>query len=308
MAWKLEKERINEIIDQNRTSVIIKHKYAKSILPESGLTDNSAKSYIQKIGDCLAGPNDPRHLGRTIWKNAKEEMEIMSTVISFPQNATLSDVSKLLNDYWASFSERIPYEGRELNLAKDEYGAYIKPYDYVLYRYCLFYPHVAKSKNEVNNSPKIRFYIEDKAEETVKNINHLRLKDEATTLKAAMLSSNKEEDKKAVNAIIYLLNNYNVPKSDNDKYLLMTKFAEENPEDFIEYAKNPEIKMLAFLQQCVNAARINNPIGTTLYYINGDNGQITLGRTAAEAISYLKLPENKTLLDSLLSHIKSIPK
>jgi hypothetical protein len=308
MSWNVSKEEIEKIIASGVETIVIKHKYHESLLPEKGFSQSTAVDYIQRIGDAFAGVNDPRPLGRIIWRDRKEEKEIMGKVIAFPANASDTEVNNLLNDYWATFSERIPYNGRELNLKKDAYGDYIKPYDYILYRYCLYYPYVAKSKADVNKSAKIRFYLQNKTEENISLVKQGKLLDDATNIKTQLLSSADGEGRKTIDAIFYLMNNYNIPTSDNDRYLTLNKLVAEKTYEFITMAKDPNIKYKAFIQQCVNAGKIINPEGSTMYYMNGEQGTIVMGNNLDQAVTWVKLPENKVFFDHLKDVIKGIPK
>lgn len=154
--------------------------------------------------------------------------------------------------------------------------------DYLLINYALKYTRVANSFSDIDKSPKIEFYIFEKAVSVKNSINKMELRSKASLLMADIQNSS--------NKLNSLLLSFGFdPKDyddDTDKLIKIDEFAFENTENLLKFVTNAsdvkwESKYLVLQSAKLN--KLRNPVNTSSYYF----GDQLIGLTLEDAINYL---------------------
>lgn len=272
--------------------IFIRRKYTNGILPTKNVPYNPEEDTTQRIGDSFAKGTD-KPLG--IFVLNEEEMRIcMPQLLGVkPEHQSWDDLHQ---KYWRNFSVPIPFEGRELVLDIEYYKKpnddtiYWRPintFDYVLYKYCLRYSAVANNYEDLNKSPKIRFYLEDLAVTKKKKEAIINLKDDATLLRLKL-----QDDKTVLRNILYMFNilPYNEDDGLSDK-LKFAELAENQPAKFLEYGNDKQLQAKSFIKRAIATGILTNPAGSGMIAKNGE----VLGNNLDEAVVFLSDPKNSAL-------------
>lgn len=243
----------------------------------------------------------------------EEEVYLPQLIGVQPKN---DNWQKATTDYWNNISKQVPKVGIEIEvgfnwkdeenakkgkLAKEEdkwnFGFPINIVDYILYRYCLVYSHVANDASEMDKSHKIRFYIYSKAEEIKTTHNALNIKNKAYGKYLEVLSNrNKVEDLLRVipNKDGHIL--YNPTLSADEQDVLLNQIMIDKPAIFIQYCDDKSLEMKSFISNCITAQKLKKvPNTETIMY-----GETTIiGNTIEEAVAYLNNDKNAQVLNTL---------
>lgn len=200
-------------------------------------------------------------------------------------------------EYWMRFDKRLEL-GTPLNLE-----------DFVLYRYCLVYSHVANRPEDKDLSPKIRFYMisseEVKAE--VKTQHEVSMRSMAEYLKLI-------PNRSGVQDVIDILKPELISAAqrrgkdlaiddDIQKDIALHEFQMENPVRFIAVVTDKRLKDRAFIERAITYGMLRRlPHTDTIMY--GDNTKI--GDNVLEAIDFLNDDKNKTVRQELSARLKTI--
>lgn len=239
--------------------------------------------------------------------------------------------------YWNCISKQVPRDGIELEIgfnyknteakgsekertekencdlgevSKEEdkwkFGFPINIVDYVLYRYCLVYSHVANNLEDVSKSHNIRFYIHSKSEEVKTSHNILTLKNKAYAKYLNVLADrNKVEDLLRLltdkNGVIL----YQVGQTTDEQDILLQTAMLEKPLLFIQYYDDKNLEMKSFISNCITAQRLKRiPNTETIMY-----GETTIiGNTIDEAVGFLRNDKNSNILNTLKIQSNIVPK
>tara|TARA_R110000772_G_C13310328_1_gene440549 strand:+ start:70043 stop:71077 length:1035 start_codon:yes stop_codon:yes gene_type:complete len=234
---------------------------------------------------------------------------------------------KEVKDYWSNISERVPHDsegtndrlpGRYMTFSinftkKADKEAFDKAKtfdakaaiaergeihpehtaDYVLFRYCLKYSRVANNEKDKHLSAKIEFYLYSQEVEAKKAYGEFELRNQAREVFANLL-----QDSVVIDALLRVFeqnpDDTFVFPTPQDKHLKLDEFIGKNPKRFLVFANDKSLKEKAFIKEAVAAMIIYNPANTQVYYY-GEDKQILMGNTLADAVLFLKSKEEKNV-------------
>tara|TARA_R110000824_G_scaffold154479_2_gene326621 strand:+ start:24547 stop:25350 length:804 start_codon:yes stop_codon:yes gene_type:complete len=211
-----------------------------------------------------------------------------------PVDRDHQDWPHYVNRYWIELSVKVPFEGTELEVGKDEND---KPYnvdDYLTYRFCLKHPHCGNSKAElVSNN---RFYLHDPKKDEVQKAKVVRLRKDADKeyIKAS-------SDEKTMDRLIRLLSaskpdNMNLDQKETFLYELKGK----EPAKFIKAARDKHLELKAEIEEMVSAGVLRK-IGNQVIFIDE-----VIGETTEDTIVYMKDKKNSGTLTTLRAKLKEV--
>lgn len=264
-------------------SVLIKHKFKTSILPESGLV-NSSTTYVQRLGGAFA-PQSTLPLGRTIFSSSEREAFIMSRVVGVSVNS--QDWEAKLNEYWHNISVLVPYQGLQLNCSvvkktKEDEGTPVNYSDYVVWLYATKHREVANTIEDVEKSPKIRFYIHDEKELIKKQVQKQDVKDQALLARMDVIKDiNKAKE-------VLVLFGITPPNEVTELKLKLAQYAESNPLEFIAYCADEDLSVKSFIRRAIAKGVLVQPVNSTIIL----HETTTIGQNLDEATAYFKAPAN----------------
>lgn len=269
-------------------------------IPEIGVLVSSIVDSVMKIGPSFEGGQSRRPKGR-VALTVEEEARLMPALVGVQPNHPEWD--KRLDDYWHSISVNVPYTGLELEVgmrytSADDLGTPINLAQYVLYRYCLVYRHVANSKADASKAPHIRFYIYSKEEEVKQRQASRSVKDTAFSTRISV-----QGDDKKVRAIITLFN-LQPPEDPNERFLALCELSENDPARFITIATDENLLLKSFIERCITVGVLVRPLNTTLILYNDS----TIGHNMEEAVAFLKDASNNQTLQTLQVKLKDSKK
>jgi hypothetical protein len=174
-------------------------------------------------------------------------------------------------------------------------------FDFIFLGYCLKNKEVANDVDLMWYSPKIRYYILNKAITTAKKYNIIELKEKARPLFAEL----KNDDMK-LNAMLMMFNLLpDAYVTTMDKVVALDEVYDKTAESlnaFISFAKDSDLDLKYLIKLAVKKNKITNHTGTEAYYYN----QILLGKTLNDTVLFLKdlQPENQNIRKALEREVK----
>lgn len=297
-----------------------------------GLPGDDPTNYNIKIGSSYKGINHLSGLTR------QEEQQYLPTILSVDPEDKFHWLEAVKN-YWSSISVAVPSDeetgnkslkGKVLNfkvaftnekaaesykiaslekkaeIMKDGHGIVIEgTSDYVLFRYCLVYGRVANTFDDIYKTPKIWFYLYSKDQEAKKEYNIFKLRNKATEAFLSIMT-----DEPIVNSILRMFgeNPNNLDKFGNiaDKHLILDKKIQAQPQVFLDFVKDKDLSIKAFIKAAVAKNVVYNPVSTDSYYYGADK-DVLLGRTLLDAVLFLQSKEEKNvnIRDSIKAQLKN---
>lgn len=174
-------------------------------------------------------------------------------------------------------------------------------FDFIFLGFCLKNKEVANDVDLMWYSPKIKYYIFNKAITTTKKYNIIELKDKARPL----FSELKHDDLK-LNAMLMMFNLLpSAYTTTMDKVVALDEVYDKTAESlnaFISFAKDHDLELKYLIKLAVKKNKITNHSGTEAYYYNN----ILLGKTLQETVLFLKddHPENQNIRKALEREVK----
>lgn len=174
-------------------------------------------------------------------------------------------------------------------------------FDFAFLGYILRNKEVANDASLMWYSPKIKYYVYNKAISTAKKYNIIELKDTARPLFAEI----KTDDNK-LNAILMMFNLLpSAYPTTMDKVIALDEVydkTEESLRKFIEFARDSDLDLKYLVKLASKKNKITNHTGTEAYYYN----QILLGKTLNDTVLFLKdlQPENQNIRKALEREVK----
>ena len=154
--------------------------------------------------------------------------------------------------------------------------------DFVLLAYCLRYSRVAKDVSLLDMSPKILFYIYNKAAAVKTKLNTIELRN-----KAIQLFTGLKDDEQKVNALLVMFNLLPTDFDDLDDKLIALDLEYNKSFDtmrtFVDYCEDKNLNMKFLIAYAVQKGKLNRPSNTDSYYYN----QVMIGRSLEDAVLYL---------------------
>lgn len=225
----------------------------------------------------------------------EEEEKILAPVLGRSRDDL--QFQEVARRFWADIRINIESgEGTMLEIGLNDDGVPINRKDYLIYKYCLRHPFVAKSKEELQ--PDNIFYIDNKEESIKKQYN---LTQERKKAQKAYLQITKEE---AMDNVIRLMGTftkdyYNPDKmSSEEKEILLEKLSVEHPSKFYEVAQDKNLEIKSFIEKCVTDGHLSKDRNS---YFFGDE---MIGESIDQAIGYLTNENNTKTYNALRARLK----
>ena len=211
-----------------------------------------------------------------------------------PVDKDHQDWPHYVNRYWIELSIKVPFEGVELNVGKDEDGNPHNVDDYLTYRFSLKHPHVGASKAEMVSTN--RFYLHDPKKDEIDRAKTVRIKKDAD--KEYIKASNEEE---TMDRLIRLLSESKPENMNLDqKETLLYELKGNDPAKFIKIARDKNLELKAEIEEMVSAG-ILRKIGNQVIFIDE-----VLGETTEDTIVYMKDKKNSGTLTTLRAKLKEL--
>lgn len=181
--------------------------------------------------------------------------------------------------------------------------------DFILYRYCLVYSRVANTKEEINNSPKIAFFLESDAQRSAERKARHDFTLAITTKYIELIS-----DREKVENILYIIGSQkeSVEKrkgerfslsNDGEKDIFIKAYSEVYPQKFIELMDDKRLKKKAFIQRCIDSGILRKlPNTQTIMY----EDDVKLGDNMEQACDFISLEKNKGVVNEIKERLKAI--
>lgn len=309
-----------------RSEVRVRRRNKRPVLP--GYDVNEER---QKVGSAMAEG------GATITGLSRdEEKRFLPMIIN--SSPSSGDWNKTVRAYYADISVEIPpdekdhraggykmevglrYETKEEYLAdqsapRDKNGAIRNPagepiniVDYIFWRYCLEYPEIANTEEQVNNSPRIRFFLYTKERETLLKKVALSKKREAQTIVNQNISDREWVEHMLRNFIAHdkdtklLLKDLNSMNPD-DKDILLDEYLEKDPDKFVALGKDKHLSMKSFIEQCIDRGLLVRIPNTNTILRNGES----IANSLEDAVAYLLNSRNNDALTELKAQLRIAP-
>ena len=193
----------------------------------------------------------------------------------------------------------------DLESKKHEFGYPVNVEDYLMYRHCLIYNHVAKDQALVNSNRQYRFYFEDDKRVAIKTKQHrLEIKN-AKINYVACLENNELFD---AMYIMYCVNN-NLPVLSSlaedklDREMKLDKFSMNEPKKFNELYKDKDIITKAFIERLIARGELIRPKYTqNITTVDGE----FIGANIIEAVAWFKNPNNIESVNIYTNKLKNL--
>lgn len=258
--------------------------------------------YLNKIGGSLRNGVTNRGLDPE-----EERLYLPSLIGSDPQKP---DWAIATENYWKNISVEVPDKenGLELEvgfkyrteedkkLGKD--GVPINAADYVLWRYCLVYSKVANSIDEKDKSPKIVFYLFDKAIEKEQKLNNVKAKKEAY----AKYLEISDDIELITNILLVMEVSRDIPLKKSDKLIALDSIVSERPTEFLKVISDKNLLTKAFIEKCLDK-KFLSIVPNTQTYMRGDE---VVAYNKLDLITKLQSPEGEGLKTLLEASIKNL--
>lgn len=269
--------------------------------PLSGLTIDEEKKYLPEIIGISPIDVNWRKEVRDYWNNISERVahdkegtnsRLPGRVISFTVRfKKLKD--KEMFDGFSKFEDKARFAER---------GEIVEGVaDYVLFKYCLVYSAVANSKEDVNKSAKILFYLYSQENQAKKDYTAFERRERARSLFSTIRA---DEDK-----VDSLLRVFKEDPTDafifsniQDKHLRLDTLISKNPGRFINFVNDKSLEQKALISEAVVSGIIHNPANTESYFY-GDDKQVVLGNTLEDAVLFLRSKQERNI--QILESIKA---
>lgn len=189
---------------------------------------------------------------------------------------TVEDKIRLLDSYLSTKDEQNYFADID----------YTSVSDYLLLKYCLVYSKVANSFKDIDKSPKIDFYIFEKAVAVSYQMGIIEAKKKAMDLYQSLI-----DDERRLNSVLLSFKvNPDDYQTEIDKALKIDELYNasiSNLHAFISYAEDDGWEDKLLINQSVAKGKLRNPTNSTIYYY----GDVMLGLTLDEAVAYLNQTE-----------------
>ena len=208
--------------------------------------------------------------------SVEDEKKYMQGILDV--NPDHVDWPKHSKEFWAELTIPVGFTGVELEVGKNEDGTPISIMDYIKFAFAVKHPHVALTKEEMEENFGKRFYIQDLSrEDKVKN-NAIQLRKDADK-EFIKVSSNASNMKR----ILRLMSNSNpdrmtVEQIENSLYEIKNK----DPKKFIRIAIDKNLELKAEIEEMVSAGVLRK-IGNQIIFIDE-----VIGDTTQDSVVYLK--------------------
>jgi len=224
----------------------------------------------------------------------KEEKELMTELLDVsPEHVDWPRHSK---KFWAEMTIPVGFTGVELEIGVDENGSPISIMDYLKYKFALKHPHVALTKEEMDEDFAKKFYIQDLTrEDKVKN-TAIQFKKDADK-EFIKLASNP----KSMKRVLRLLSNINPDRMTEEQIEnSLYELKNSKTKQFLKIAKDKNLEVKAEIEEMVTASVLRK-IGNQIIFIDE-----VLGETIDDTVVFLKDKKNSGTLTILRAKLKEL--
>ena len=200
---------------------------------------------------------------------------------------------------------KVKYDKIEaLEQQKYKFGNPINVHDYILYRYCLVYSHVANEFDLVNKSNNIRFYLH--SEEEIKAFKEEQNKLERARIKTFL---DVAKDVTKIENVLYAVGLGNIVKTLDklDYELELSKFSTTNTKQFLQVCNNSNLETMGLIEKYIMFGVLRRLEGTTVI-VDGTDPSLIIGNNMEEAITYFTHDKNKAQISEFVTRFKGLPK
>lgn len=199
------------------------------------------------------------------------------------------------------------YNVKYTSIAKVESERYkvgnpINALDYMLYRYCLHYSHVANDVELVAKSNNIRFYLQDLKSIKNQEVKSTKLEMTKTRLLAQVMGKVQDMEN-----LLYALGEKEIPSDDLGVFKKVKWYSDNHEEKFIAVAGDKNIKLVGKIEKLIAYGILHSPEGSSVIY-NPTNLETPLGNTMEEAIVYFNNPANKATISEFDTKFNNLGK
>ena len=226
---------------------------------------------------------------------AKEEEKILPLVLGVSIDSP--EFLKRKAEFYANITVDVPLQGAPLQVGVDENGMFIKPTDYLKFKFASIHPWVSKDEAGLNEHGMKQFYIHDPETKLKEQTVKLNLRKDA--YKEFILLTAKPE-KMAM--VVNLLGNDPKGMKPEEMEQFLEGIVTTDSEKFLNVVKDKNLEMKSFLMECVSAEVITR-IGSSL--LEGDE---VLGNSIEEAILKLNDKANSETLARLKARLQQFKK
>lgn len=262
-----------------------------------------------KIGSSLKGTVPQSGLTRA------EEKAWLSELLGISANSP--DWGKHIRAYCNNITVPVPFGvGKKLDItllkeATDtEVAEPANIADYVLWRYCLVYKPVARRKELVNKSPRIRFYLYDEKEDKANKMNAFDMRKKASMLFYSLIDNptSFEAVLKIMMANHEVMTDIGVAILDVDKADTETKQLaldaisnhEKTRARFIEVCESKDLITESFIEDCIHYSKLHRVPNTATIR----RGSMVIGNSMEEAVAFILNSVNTQTVLSLKAELK----
>lgn len=220
------------------------------------------------------------------------EKKLLPLIIDIPADA--DTFRKEAKDFWYALSLKVPSEGAVLNVSVDEDGYPVEPKQYIIYKWAQTHPFVAKSKSEMLESGKKKFYIHDPERETLSKNKEVQA--EAKAMKEFVKVIDNEE---TMDRVIRVLGNTNPSKmSKENKENTLSTLMKNDPKRFYEVATDDSLKVKDFIAECISHEVLRKS-GNSYFYMED-----RIGESLEETVAYFKDKKNSSTLNDVKAKLE----
>lgn len=227
-------------------------------------------------------------------KGVSSQLEklLLPLIIDTPTSA--DTFRKEAKEFWHSLSLKVPSEGAILNISVDEDGYPVEPKQFIIYKWALTHPFVAKSKVEMESSGKKKFYIHDPERETASENKKVKAKAKAMKEFVKVM-----DDEEKIDRVLRVLGNSNPNKmSIEKKENALNTLMENDPEKFYEVATDESLPIKDFIAECISHEVLRKS-GNSIFYM-----EERIGETVDETVAYLKDKKNSSTVNDLKAKLE----
>lgn len=248
--------------------------YIKRRKPAINLPDDLLKESTMKLGSVFTDTGD---IAKGI--TFEEEKLYMPEIIGIPptDNSFIRESKK----YYSELEISIPFEGKAFDVTIDpDTNMPLNTFDFILYKFALANPTVAKDKKDAYSSNRYLYYIEDPDLEDTNKFEKLGVRKEAYK-EYIKLAANKKREA-LVRQILGVSNKLTQEKADIET----ERKVMESPDEFLTIINDKSIETRVFIMDCVSN-EVLKKVGNT--YLDGE---VNLGVGEQETILYIEDKRN----------------
>ena len=226
--------------------------------------------------------------------NAEDEKKYLNGILDV--NPEHGDWPKHSKTFWADLTIPVGFTGVELEIGSSEDETPISIMDYIKYNFALKHPHVALTKEEMDNDVTKKFYIQDLSRQDKTRNNEIQVRKDADR-EFIKVTSNVSNMKR----ILRLMSNTNPDRMTDDQIEnALYEIKNADAKKFIRIATDKNLELKAEIAEMVSLGVLRK-IGNQIIFIDE-----VLGDTEDDTIIHLKDKKNSGKLTILRAKLKEL--